>query len=62
MDQDPENRRQDANRQTGALAALALVLALMVAALFLVQTLRRSGQVEDCLMAGRRDCDRILPR
>jgi flagellar biogenesis protein FliO len=56
---DPEH---EAARQTRSLAALAFVLALVVAGLFLVQTLRRNAQIEDCLLAGRRDCDRFLTR
>jgi len=59
---DDQEPRQDSDRQTRSLAALALVLALVVAGLFLVQTLRRGGQIEDCLMAGRRDCDKLLAR
>lgn len=47
----------DDKRQTNALAGLAIALALAVGALFLVQHLRREGTVEDCLMAGRTNCD-----
>ena len=57
--QDPD-RQQDAKRQTSSLAALALALALIVVGLVLVQTLRRGAQVEDCLMAGRINCDRLI--
>ncbi|MSP30208.1 MAG: hypothetical protein EXR09_07125 [Acetobacteraceae bacterium] len=52
--------RRDASRQTGSLAALAFALALVVIGLFLVQTLRRGAQIEDCLLAGRINCDRLL--
>ena len=59
---DEQEPRRDSDRQTSSLAALAFVLALVIAGLFLTQTLRRGGQVEDCLMAGRRDCDKLLAR
>ncbi len=55
-------RDQDARRQTASLAALVVTLVLVVAGLFLVQTLRRGGQIEDCLMAGRINCDRLIQR
>jgi len=55
-------RRQDAERQTRSLAALCFALALVVLGLFLVQTLRREARLEDCLLAGRNNCDRLLTR
>ncbi len=57
-----DRRDPDAERQTRSLAGLAVVLALAVAALFLVQHLRREGQIEDCLMAGRSNCDALIDR
>lgn len=56
---DREREREERNRQTRSLAALALVLALAVGALYLVQHLRREGAIEDCLLAGRRNCDAL---
>ena len=53
-------RDEDPDRQTRSLAGLAIVLALAVAALFLVQHLRRESQIEDCLMAGRSNCDALI--
>ncbi len=50
----------EANRQTASLAAMAVILALIVAGLFLVQTLRTSTAIEDCLLAGRRNCDKLV--
>ena len=35
---------------------LALVLLLVVGAYFLVTALRKNAELEDCLMAGRRNC------
>jgi hypothetical protein len=55
-----DRRDEDAERQTRSLAGLAVVLALAVAALFLVQHLKREGEIEDCLMAGRSNCDALI--
>jgi len=52
----PEAR---ANRQTASLAALALLLGLVVLGLVLIRTLRHEGQVEDCLMQNRLNCDQL---
>lgn len=56
----PDDDQAGADRQTASLAALALVLALVVVGLFLIRTLAASSAVEDCLMAGRRNCDAVL--
>lgn len=50
----------EAHRQTTSLAALAILLALVVAALFLMRKLSAEAALEDCLMAGRHDCEMIL--
>ena len=55
----PDNRSQ-ANRQSSSLAAFAVILMLLAAGLFLVHELRFKASIEDCLMAGRRNCDRLL--
>lgn len=52
-------REEDAARQTRSLAAVVLVLVLLVVGLGLAKTLRRSAAVEDCMMAGRINCDRV---
>jgi hypothetical protein len=49
-----------ANRQSASLAALAFALALVVAGLFLVHRLKAEAKVEDCLLAGRMNCDAVL--
>jgi len=55
--------RDDAQRQTAALAGIVVVLLLLIAGLFLVHTLQNTVRVEDCLMAGRLDCDHlVVPR
>jgi hypothetical protein len=57
----PDNEaRIEANRQTSGLAGVAIVLLLLVAGLFLVHALHDKGRIEDCLMAGRLDCDLVL--
>ena len=61
-DHDDIRRQQEADRQTKALAALALIIALALVALFVVQHLRREGQIEDCLLAGRANCDALIDR
>ena len=63
MDPLPPPRKNDddedsgAARRTGALAGLAVALALIVLALFLVRRLRTEAVIEDCLMAGRANCE-----
>jgi len=57
-----DRRDDDSDRQTRSLAGLAVVLALAVAALFLVQHLKRESRIEDCLMAGRSNCDALIDR
>ena len=54
-----ETREHGADRRTTSLAALALLLGLVVLGLILVHVLRREGQVEDCLMQNRIDCDQM---
>jgi hypothetical protein len=49
-----------AQRQTASLAAIVVVLVLLVGGLFLVRHLRRASLIEDCLMAGRRNCDSLV--
>ena len=43
-----------ASRQTASLAALAITLALVVAGLFLVDTLRAAAAQQDCAAVGCR--------
>ena len=49
--------RDDSDRQTSGLLGLALILALVVASLFLVKRLHAVSAIEDCLLAGRSNCD-----
>jgi hypothetical protein len=47
-------------RRTASLVGVAIILLLLVGGLFLVQRLHRSSTIEDCLMAGHRDCDALV--
>jgi hypothetical protein len=44
------------------LAAAIVVVAILVAGLWLMVNMRRHGLVEECLMAHRRNCDALLER
>ena len=55
---DPE---REPGRRGPALLALAFMLALVVGVYFLVTALQRNSSLEDCLMAGRRNCAPIEP-
>jgi hypothetical protein len=50
----------DAERQTKALAGLALILALALLGCYLVIHLRAIAQVEDCLLAQHANCDSLI--
>lgn len=50
----------DAERQTKALAGLALTLALAVIGFYLVIHLRALATLDDCLLAQRNDCDSLV--
>ena len=56
---DPARDRDEADARTSGLAALAVVLVLLIGGLLLARTLRNKSLIEDCLMAGRRDCDHL---
>ena len=55
-----EDDQEDADRQTASLAGLAVTLLLVVIGLFLVRVLHDKGAVEDCLLAGRHNCDAVV--
>lgn len=50
------DEQAEQRRLTGSLAALAVLLALVAAGLFLVQALQRKSALETCLLAGRIHC------
>jgi hypothetical protein len=49
-----------ANRQTASLAGVAVTLLLLAVGLFLVRELHAKSAIEDCLMAGRIQCDWLV--
>ena len=57
-----KEERAEANRVTASLAGLAAALLLIVLGLFLVHHLNAAARIEDCLMAGRNNCDQLIPR
>lgn len=59
-DREPWDEDDDAERQTKALAAFALILALAVLGFYLIVQLRAVGKVEDCLLAQHNDCDALI--
>ena len=56
QDRNAETEHAEQARLTGSLAALAAVLALVAAGLFLVHALQGKSAVENCLLAGRLTC------
>ncbi len=55
------SKRDDDDRRTRSLAGLALILALALASLYLVQRLKAASDLQDCVMAGRTNCAPINP-
>lgn len=53
---DPRDNGDEPDSRRPAVIGLVLVLALVVAAYFLVTALRKNADLEDCLMAGRHNC------
>ena len=56
-----DDDQEEADRQTASLAALAVVLFLVVVGLFLIHQLESKATLEDCLLAGLRNCDKMVP-
>jgi hypothetical protein len=52
--------REAANRQTASLAGMAVTLLVVVVCLFLLKQLHDKAAFEDCLLAGRSNCDMIV--
>jgi len=57
-----EDAIEAANRQTASLAGLAVTLLLLVMSVFLIRQLSHATKVEDCLLAGRSNCDIVAIR
>lgn len=58
--QQPSAPQDDADRQTASLAGVAIILLILVIGLFLVRALYAESSIEDCLMAGRNNCDVLV--
>jgi hypothetical protein len=50
------DEHEDAERRTAALMGFVVILILAIAGVILVRELRNKANLEDCLMAGRRNC------
>ena len=57
-----EDEEAQAKRLTSSLFGLAMVLAMVVLCLIVLRHVAANARVEDCLMAGRSNCDRMLER
>jgi hypothetical protein len=55
-----EDEADEENRLTASLAGLVVALTIVVAGLFLIQHLRDKARIEDCLLAGRSNCDAAM--
>jgi hypothetical protein len=55
-----ESDQEGADRQTASLAGLAVALLLVVVGLFLIRELHARTTIEDCILAGRSNCDAIV--
>lgn len=55
-----EDKAAEEDRLTASLAGLVVALIVVVAGLFLVQHLRDKAHIEDCLLAGRSNCDAVM--
>ncbi len=54
-----EEREEDDIRFTVSLAALAVSLVLAFLGLYLLDALAAEGRLEDCLLQGRSNCERV---
>jgi hypothetical protein len=53
---DPRDHENEPDSRRPAVIGLIVVLMLVVAGYFLVTALRQNAELEDCLLAGRRNC------
>jgi hypothetical protein len=54
-----DDRQKDDDRFTASLAGLAWALCLGVAGLFLLEQMAAQSKLEDCLLQGRLNCERV---
>ncbi len=57
-----DEEQEIADRKTASLAGLTLTLFVVVAGLYVLHQLAAKTAVEDCLLAGRSNCDLIVAR
>jgi hypothetical protein len=55
----PRQRQEEADRFTATLAGLAVALLLASLGLWVAEGLARQSKLEDCLLQGRMNCERI---
>lgn len=53
---------EGAERQTKSLAGLAITLLVLVISVFLTRQLQTKSAIENCLLAGRNNCDILVPK
>jgi hypothetical protein len=59
---DPKPRtQQDRERNTPAIAGLAIAAVLLVVGLWLAHELRAASKMQDCVLSGRTNCNEIQP-
>ena len=51
-----DSRTEASARRSGSLAGLAIALLLVVIGLYLVNTMRAQGEIQDCVISGHADC------
>ncbi len=51
-----------ADRRTTSLAGFAVTLLVLVICFWVTRQLQTKSAIEDCLMAGRLNCDILVPR
>ncbi len=61
-DREEALQREDAERQTMSLAGLAVTLVVLVVCVWLTKQLQAKSAIENCLMAGRSNCDALVPK
>jgi hypothetical protein len=54
------DHEEERARQTRGLAGVALVLFLALVGSYLIMSLKKEGEIEDCLLAHRNNCDALI--
>ena len=57
-----EDEEAQARRLTSSLFGLAMALAVVVLCLIVLRHVAGNARLEDCLLAGRLNCDRMIER